>query len=101
MAEFNKFDSFIADLNSIETQISVLSSMYKDVSERNRELEDLVKELRNENDNLLQKISKLEKEKNLDPANVEIFSTLSTKEREELKARLQSFLNKIEFHLSS
>lgn len=101
MAEFNKYDSFIADLNSIETQISVLSSMCKDLSERNRELEESVKQLRNENAILLQKISRLEKDKNPDPVNEEIFSTLSSKEKEELKARLQSFLNKIEYHLSS
>lgn len=100
MAEFSKYDSFIADLNTIEAQVSVLSSMNKDLSERNRDLEGLVKELRNENAILLQKISKLDKEK-IDPNNQELFSNLSTKEREELKTRLQSFLNKIEFHLSS
>jgi len=102
LAEFTKYDSFIVDLNTIETQVSVLVSNYRELSERNRELDGAVKELRSENTLLLQKISKLEKDlRNFESGNPELFNSLDTNERNELKAKLQSFLDKIEYHLSS
>ena len=102
MAEFTKYDSFIVDLNTIETQVSVLVSNYRELSERNRELDGAVKELRSENTLLLQKISKLEKDlRNFESGNPELFNSLDASERNELKAKLQSFLDKIEYHLSS
>lgn len=102
MAEYTKYESLIVDLNAIETQVSVLNSKYKDIADRNRELEKMVQDLRSENTILLQKISKLEKDlKGMEAGSQELFNSFAPGEREEIRAKLQGFLEKIEYHLSS
>lgn len=102
MAEFTKFESLIVDLNAIEAQISVLIHQNNEYASRNRELEVMVKDLKGENTIILQKITKLEKDlKSLETGSHELFGSLQPGEKEELKAKLQGFLEKIEYHLSS
>ena len=103
MAEYSKFDILTRDLSQIEVQVSVLSNKYKDALDRNQELEDSIKELQKEIALLNKKIAKLES----NPGNLQFegnqtqFSSLNTKEREELKIKLKSLISKIDNHISS
>jgi len=91
------------DLSLIEVQVSVLSNKYKDAVERNQELEENVEELQKENAILNKKITKLESESGELQlgGNQALFSSLNTKEREELKIKLKSLISKIDNHISS
>ena len=103
MAEYSKYDLLTKDLNLIEVQVSVLSNKYKDAVEKNQELEEAVEELQKENALLNKKIAKLESEPGgirLE-GNQSLFSSLNTKEREELKIKLKSLISKIDNHISS
>ena len=103
MAEYSKYDILNKDLAQIEMQVSVLSNKYKDVIERNQELEEIVEELQKENVLLNKKMSKFQSE----PVNLQfegdqaLFSSLNTKEREELKLKLKNLISKIDNHISS
>ena len=103
MAEYSKYDILIKDLNLIETQVGILSNKYKDAEERNQDLEITIKEMQKENAQLVQKISKLEGElENFQfGVNQDLFNSLNTKEKEEIKVKLKHLISKIDYHLSS
>jgi len=84
-------------------QVSILSNKYKDAVERNQELEEIVEVLQNDNAVLNKKITKFESEAgNLQiEGNQTLFSSLNTKEREELKIKLKNLISKIDNHISS
>lgn len=103
MSELSKYESLLNELSSLETQASVLRNKYKDEFKRNSELEKELVLLKKENAELNLRIAKLEdpfEKDNRDSEN-NLFNSLNLKERETLKLKLQSLLNKIEFHLSS
>lgn len=103
MAEYSKYDILNKDLAQIEMQVSILSNKYKDAVERNQELEEIVEELQKENALLNKKMAKFQSE----PVNFQfegnqaLFSSLNTKEREELKIKLKNLISKIDNHISS
>ena len=103
MAEYSKYDLLNKDLALIEVQVSVLNNKYKDAVNRNQELEETVEELQKEIALLNRKLAKLDGE----PGGIQIdgnqtlFSSLNTKEREELKIKLKSLISKIDSHISS
>lgn len=101
MSENSKYESILNELNSIESQASVLRNKYKDIFSRNAELEKTVADLKKEKTNLLQRISRLEGE--LEPFKDEgsLFNSLNSKEKENLKVRLQNLISKIDYHLSA
>lgn len=103
MVDLAKYDSIIHDLSSIEAEIATLGHQLKDTEERKTELEIQVAKLRQENTFLQKKIIELEQEillaKQDDDGN--IFNTLNSKEKENLKLKLQDIISKIDFHLSS
>ena len=103
MAEYSKYDILNKDLSLIEMQVSILSNKYKDAVERNQELEEIVEVLQNDNAVLNKKIAKFESEAgNLQiEGNQTLFSSLNTKEREELKIKLKNLISKIDNHISS
>jgi Icc-related predicted phosphoesterase len=103
LAEYSKYDVLVKDLNLIETQVGILSSKYKDAVETNQDLENAIKDMQKENAFLVQKISKLEGEiENFQfGVNQDIFNTLNTKEKEEIKLKLKNLISKIDYHLSS
>ncbi len=103
MAEYSKYDTLSKDLGLIEMQVSVLSTKYKDAVERNQELEKFIEDLQKESAVLNKKIAKLESEPGSLPfeGNQALFSSLNTKEREELKIKLKSLITKIDSHISS
>lgn len=103
MVDLAKYDSIIGDLSAIEAEIATLGNKLKDTEERKTELEIQVAKLRQDNSFLQKKIIELEQEillsKNDEEGN--IFNTLNTKEKENLKLKLQDIISKIDFHLSS
>jgi len=103
LAEYSKYDILNKDLSLIEMQVSILSNKYKDAVERNQELEEIVEVLQNDNAVLNKKIAKFESEAgNLQiEGNQTLFSSLNTKEREELKIKLKNLISKIDNHISS
>lgn len=103
MVDLAKYDSIIQDLSAIEAEIATLGNKLKDTEERKTELEIQVAKLRQDNSFLQKKIIELEQEVLLSKQDEEgnIFNTLNTKEKENLKLKLQDIISKIDFHLSS
>lgn len=103
MAELSKQEILINDLSSIESQVTSLLHKFKDIAERNSDLEIQIAELRQENGSLTQKILKYEGE--IEQLKTESESgqlnSLNLKEREELKLKLQSLISRINYHLSA
>ncbi len=103
MVDLAKYDSIIQDLSAIEAEIATLGNKLKDTEVRKTELEIQVAKLRQDNSFLQKKIIELEQEVLLSKQDEEgnIFNTLNTKEKENLKLKLQDIISKIDFHLSS
>ena len=103
MVDLAKYDSIIHDLSSIEAEIATIGNKLRDTEERKTELEIQVAKLRQDNSSLQKKIIELEQEILLSKQddNGNIFNTLNTKEKENLKLKLQDIISKIDFHLSS
>jgi predicted nuclease with TOPRIM domain len=103
LVDLAKYDSIIQDLSAIEAEIATLGNKLKDTEIRKTELEIQVAKLRQDNSFLQKKIIELEQEVLLSKQDEEgnIFNTLNTKEKENLKLKLQDIISKIDFHLSS
>ena len=103
MVDLAKYDSLIQDLSAIEAEIATLGNKLKDTEERKTELEIQVAKLRQDNSFIQKKIIELEQEILLTKQDEEgnIFNTLNSKEKENLKLKLQDIISKIDFHLSS
>ena len=103
MVDLAKYDILIQDLTAIEAEIATLGNKLKDTEERKTELEIQIAKLRQENSFLQKKIIELEQEILLSKQDEEgnVFNTLNSKEKENLKLKLQDIISKIDFHLSS
>lgn len=103
MVDLAKYDSIIHDLSSIEAEIATIGNKLKDTEHRKTELEIQVAKLRQDNSILQKKMIELEQEILLSKQDEEgnIFNTLNSKEKENLKLKLQDIISKIDFHLSS
>jgi predicted nuclease with TOPRIM domain len=103
LVDLAKYDSLIHDLSSIEAEIATLGNKLKDTEERKTELEIQTAKLRQDNSFLQKKIIELEQEILLTKQGEEgnIFNTLNSKEKENLKLKLQDIISKIDYHLSS
>jgi hypothetical protein len=103
LVDLAKYDSLIHDLSSIEAEIATLGNKLKDTEERKTELEIQTAKLRQDNSFLQKKIIELEQEILLTKQDEEgnIFNTLNSKEKENLKLKLQDIISKIDYHLSS
>ncbi|HMN26298.1 MAG: hypothetical protein IT276_15890 [Ignavibacteriaceae bacterium] len=103
MVDLAKYDSIIHDLSSIEAEIATIGNKLKDTEQRKTELEIQVAKLRQDNSILQKKMIEYEQEILLSKQDEEgnIFNTLNSKEKENLKLKLQDIISKIDFHLSS
>ena len=103
MVDLAKYDSIIHDLLAIEAEIATIGNKLRDTEERKTELEIQIAKLRQDNSSLQKKVIELEQEILLSKQDEEgnIFNTLNTKEKENLKLKLQDIISKIDFHLSS
>lgn len=103
MSELSKYESIINDLNLIETQAEVLKNKAKDIELRNIRVERAIEQLKTENAALSQKVVKLEGEidRLIGKAELDIFNSLTSKEKETLKSKIENLIIKIDYHLSS
>ena len=103
MSELSKYESIINDLSLIETQAEVLKNKAKDIEVRNIHVERSIEQLKSENGALSQKVVKLEGEidRLIGKAELNIFNSLNSKEKETLKSKIENLINKIDYHLSS
>jgi len=101
--ELSKYESIINDLNLIETQAEVLKNKAKDIELRNIQVERTIEQLKAENAALNQKVAKLEGEidKLIGKTELNIFNSLTSKEKETLKSKIENLISKIDYHLSS
>lgn len=103
MPEITKYDILVKDLETIETRVSILKHNYEDVSQRNKELEEIVASSQKENIALHRKIENLQEELKkikIDTENNGI-NSLNLEERETLKIKLQDLIKRIDYHLSA
>jgi len=103
LVDLAKYDSLIQDLTAIEAEIATLGNKLRDTEERKTELEIQIAKLRQDNSFLQKKIIELEQEVLLSKQDEEgnVFNTLNSKEKENLKLKLQDIISKIDYHLSS
>lgn len=103
MNELSKYESIINDLNLIETQAEVLKNKAKDIELRNIQVERTIEQFKAENAALNQKVAKLEGEidKLIGKTELNIFNSLTSKEKETLKSKIENLISKIDYHLSS
>ena len=103
MSEISKYESIINDLNLIETQAEVLKNKAKDIELRNVQVERLIEQLKTENALLSQKVTKLEGEveRLIGKTELDIFNSLTSKEKEALKFKIEDLISKIDYHISS
>jgi predicted nuclease with TOPRIM domain len=103
LVDLTKHDSIIHDLSAIEAEIATVGNKLRDTEERKIELEIQITKLRQDNSFLQKKIIELEQEIMISKQDEDgnIFNTLNTKEKENLKLKLQDIISKIDFHLSS
>lgn len=90
MVDLAKYDSIIHDLSSIEAEIATIGNKLKDTEQRKTELEIQVAKLRQDNSILQKKMIEYEQEILLSKQDEEgnIFNTLNSKEKENLKLKL-------------
>ncbi|HZW39817.1 MAG: hypothetical protein ACM3O3_11690 [Syntrophothermus sp.] len=92
------------DLSSLEAQVSVLKYNEAKFNKSVKSLEEQISALKRENMLLKEQIQLSESSdssKFSEYEQLDIFGTLSNKEKDELKEKLQNLINKLEFHLSS
>ncbi|PJA99664.1 MAG: hypothetical protein CO128_02900 [Ignavibacteriales bacterium CG_4_9_14_3_um_filter_30_11] len=104
MSEYSKSETLLNDLNSIETQVSILVSNCSDLTTRNSDIEKkldsaqkLISDLNQKIKNLELELSEIKKEKD----NRSLFNSISQTERANLKNKLQNLLTRIDYHISS
>ena len=104
MSEYSKSETLLNDLNSIETQVSILVSNCSDLTTRNSDIEKkldsaqkLISDLNQKIKNLELELSEIKKEKD----NRSLFNSISQTERANLKNKLQNLLSRIDYHISS
>lgn len=103
MVDLAKYDSLIQDLSTIEAEIATISNKLQDVEEHKIELEIELAKIKQENSYFQKKIKELEQELATAEEDKEgnIFNTFNSKERENIKLKLQDIISKIDYHLSS
>jgi septal ring factor EnvC (AmiA/AmiB activator) len=100
----SKYESLINDLNTVESQISILRDQYNDSVKRIKELDIALEKSKQDNTSLYQKIAAMDEEINYLKSKAEqgiSLGTLDAEERESLKIRLQELISKINYHLSA
>lgn len=103
MSELSKYEIFILELSSVEVQVSALREQYEELQSRSKELEKRLSSLQRENEYLKLQLENGEKmaEERGDSNGETVFSSLSVKEREDLKLKITDVITKINNHLTS
>ncbi len=102
MPDLTKYEILLKDLETIETQVSVLKHNCRDAVKRNKELEDMLSSYTKENLALQQRIESMQSElkKIQNDSENGMINSLNLKERETLKVKLKDLISRIDYHLS-
>jgi chromosome segregation ATPase len=98
-----KYENLINDLNTVESQITILKNRYADSVKRIKELDIALEKSKQDNTSLYQKIASMEDEINYLKSKAEqgiSLNAMDSEERESLKLRLQELITRINYHLS-
>ena len=102
MVDMAKYESMIKDLNTLESQITILKNQFEDTINRNKELEVALEKSKQDNTSLYQKIAALDKElTSLNKRAEEGLSLLSLEDRESFKNKLRDLISRINYHMSA
>lgn len=107
MSDLSKYEIFLQELNSVEVQVSAHIELYEELQNRNKELEKKLSSLQKENEYLkMQSAEGGENGGSLAEHRSEdnkgsVFSSLSVKERKNLKLKITDVITKINNHLTS
>jgi len=104
LSEYSKSEILLNDLNSIETQVSILVSNCSDLTTRKSDIEKKLDSAQKLISDLNQKIKNLELELSeikIEKDNNNLFNSMSQTERANLKNKLQNLLTRIDYHISS
>jgi chromosome segregation ATPase len=102
MVDMAKYESMIKDLNTLESQITILKNQFEDTINRNKELEVALEKSKQDNTSLYQKIAALDKELTaINKRAEEGLSLLSLEDRESFKNKLQDLISRINYHMSA
>ena len=102
MPDLTKYEILLKDLETVETQVSVLKHNCQDAVKRNKELEDMLSSYTKENLALQQRIENMKSELKKIQKDSEngMINSLNLKERETLKVKLKDLISRIDYHLS-
>lgn len=102
MPEISKYEIQLNELTSLEVQVSILVERFNDLIKKNADLENQLNHIKRDNEYLKLQLSSLENDLDTKADSSTIFSaSLSLKERESLKQRINEMISKINYHLSS
>lgn len=104
MADELKKEGFLSELNSLESMVSMLVDNYLALVEKNKKLENQIIQLNKEIEFYKLKASSLENDiekfkGNFDKEN--IFSSLNSREKENLKLKIDELIDRINYHIRS
>ncbi len=103
MPDLTKHEVLLNELSEIQTLVAELKNRNKSLREEYSKLERSFSGVREENKMLLQRVEALEKQLEANGENSlnSLFGSLNGNEKEELKNKIQTLVNRIDLHLSS
>ncbi|MFA4924940.1 MAG: hypothetical protein WC557_12165 [Ignavibacteriaceae bacterium] len=103
MSDLSKYEIFLQELSSVEVQVSGHVELCEELKSRNKDLEKKLSSLQKENEYLKMQIENGESlaEQRGEISGENVFSSLSAKERENLKLKITDVITKINNHLIS
>ncbi len=104
MADESKKGAFLSELNSLEAMVSLLVDNYLNLIEKNRKLENQIVQLNKEIEFYKLKASSLENDIERFKGNFEnenIFSSLDSREKENLRQKINELIERINYHIGS
>jgi predicted nucleic acid-binding Zn-ribbon protein len=104
LSELNKYEVFLSELNTLETQTSILAEKLNDIMKQNKEFETQINLINKENEFLKLQVRTLEREVETFKGSVEkeaAFISLPAKEKESIKLKINELISRINYHLSS
>ena len=96
MSEKTKYDLFMNELLTLENQVLLLLQRSEEILAQKEALEKKVKLLQNENEMLKLKLEEFQNNRNVLPS-----SNFDEAEREEIKKKIDSLIEKIDYHMRS
>jgi len=103
LADLTKHEVLLNELTNIHSLVSVVLNNFKTLKEDKLNLEKSISTIKQENENLLQRVEALENQLDVNKDNSlnSLFGSMDSGEKEELKVKIQNLINRLDIHLSS